>query len=898
MAAEIERTELNAAYLEQSIARCFEAQADAHAQRLAVCGSTAQLTYGELNVLANRQAHALLERNTTWEQPVALLLDQGTPFISALLGVLKAGGFCVPLDPSNPPARNVRMLQDAGARRLITNQRNLPLAREIIQENCELIDVDALSPQALSLNPDLPVAPTALACVLYTSGATGQPNGVMHDHRTLLHNVMRHSDGFGITSNDRQTLLYTCSAYGGLRDILNALLNGASLHTFPLKQNGVEGLAEWLCDSRITIYCSVATVFRQLVETLTGREEFPDLRFIKLGGEASHRSDVDRYRNHFPATCRLHCGLSTTETGVARQFFIDHDTSLSDGAVPLGFPVEDVEVQLLDAHSVPVARGEIGEIVIRSRYISRGYLRRPDLNATVLAADTQHPEIRIYRTGDLGVLRSDDCLEHRGRKDAQVKIRGNRIELPAIETALRRLSAVAHAAVIARRDAREETYLVAYVVARGAAPEVGALRAALAARLPDYMIPSAFVWLDHLPQTPDGKIDHQALPAPDASRPDLARVYRAPQTALESSLAALWSDLLGISRVGVEDDFFDLGGNSIIAVRLMAQIRAQHGRSLPISLLFEARTVQQLATVIARGHDQSAWSPLVPIRPSGRRAPLFCIHPGGGNVLGYQEFIGHLDADQPAYGLQAYGVVEGQEPHVSVAEMARLYVRAIREVQPHGAYYLGGESFGGLVAYEMACQLSRAGEQVAFLFLGDVWSVNVPHFRRWRYALSCLSYPMTLSWAEWRAFLARKLRKRGLATLPPKRYTYADELHRRNSLAHRRAAREYRPGRFPGRITLFRAREQNHRTRRLQHYFGGAPMCWEALVERGVDVHWMPDVHHEMMHGANARGFARVLQECLDSARRNLEIGSAAERSAPGKMDEPLIEPNAQTTIT
>jgi amino acid adenylation domain-containing protein len=877
--AGIERTELNTAYLEQSIARCFEAQVHALAERPAVCGSNAVLTYGELNALANRQAHALLERDAIWERPVAVLLDQGTAFISALLGILKAGGFCVPLDPSNPPARNLQILQDAGACYLMTNQRNLPLARDIVPPNCELVDVDALSPQTPSRNPDRAVAPTALACVLYTSGSTGQLLGVMHEHRNLLHNAIRHRQGFGITSNDRLTLLYTCSVYGGLRDILNALLNGASLHTFPLKQHGVQGLAEWLRDSRITIYCSIATVFRQMVETLTGREEFPDLRFIKLGGEVSQRIDVERYRNHFPATCRLHCGLSTTETGVVRQFLIDHDTSLNEGAVPLGFPVEDVEVQLLDAQGIPVARGEIGEIVIRSRYISRGYWRRPDLNATVFAADTQDPEIRIYRTGDLGVLRSDDCLEHRGRQDAQVMIRGNRIELPEIETALRGLSAVAHAAVVARRDSREEAYLVAYAVARGATPTVGALRADLAARLPDHMIPSTFVWLDQLPQTPDGKIDRQALPTPDASRPEHAQVYRAPRTALESSLAALWSDLLGISSVGVEDDFFELGGSSIIAVQLMAHIRAQHGCSLPISLLFQARTVQQLSTAIARGHVESVWSPLVPIRPRGQRAPLFCIHAGGGNVLGYQEFIAHLDIDQPAYGLQAYGVVEGQEPHVNVAKMARFYVSAMREVQPHGPYYLGGESFGGLVAYEMACQISQAGEQVAFLFLGDVWSVNVPQFRRWRYALACLSYPRTLSWTEWGALLARKIWKRGRATLPPKRYTYADALHRRNSIAHKQAAREYHPGPFPGRITLFRAREQNHRTRRLQHYFGGASMCWEALAERGVDVHWMPDVHHEMMHGANARGFARILQECLDRARRSLEIGSAADDS-------------------
>ncbi len=851
--------------LDQSIARCFEQQAAAHPHRLAIRGDAVELTYGELNALANCRAGALRGLEIRLEEPVAILLEQGADFIAAMLAVLKAGGCFVPLDPGNPQGRNLQMLQESGARVLVTSGEYRDLADTLAAGCCEVLDVDGISSAAAEPNPRSAVRPDSLACVLFTSGSTGKPKGVMHEHRSLVHNAMRHRDAFLITPDDRQTLLYTCSVYGGIRDILNALLNGASLHTFNVKKRGVEGLAGWLSSSRITLYCSVATVFRQLAATLTSREQFPDLRLIKLGGEASHRSDVELFRANFPSTCRLHCGFGSTETGVVRHFFIDHRTPIEGESVPLGYPITDMEVLLLDEQGAPAAPGEIGEIVIRSRFISRGYWRRPDLNERVFGSDPIDPSLRTYRTGDLGVLRSDGCLEHRGRKDGQVKIRGNRIETAEIETALRGLAGVAHAAVAVRRDQRQENYLVAYVVSRGSPLSISGLRRGLAERLPEHMIPTAFVELESMPQTPNGKIDRQGLPPPDASRPELEQTYIAPRTALEEHLAALWSKLLGIERAGVHDDFFELGGNSLTAVRLMSRIRADHGIVLPLAVLFEARTIAALAEVIGRGHELSSWSPVVPIQPHGRRAPLFCIHPGGGNVLGYHEFVAHLDPDQPVYGVQAYGVVEGQTPHTSIHLMAVRYIQAIREIQPSGPYYLGGESFGGLVAYEIACQLTQGGERVAFLFVGDAWPKTV---RPWRYFASRLTYPFTLTLRDWVSLLKRKVLRRRDARLAVKRYVYADDLHRANSLAHRQAARDYVPRRYPGVVTLFRALEQDHQVRRMQHYFGGPEMGWNNSAST-VEVHWMPDVHREMMHGPNARGFAEKLQACIDRARAN-----------------------------
>jgi amino acid adenylation domain-containing protein len=854
------------AFTEGSIQRSFEAQARANSHRLAIRTDQAQLTYSELNQLANRQAHALIALGLDMKRPVAILLDQGIPFISALLAVLKAGGFFVPLDAASPPARNAKLLLDTGACGLMTSAGHRSAARSIAPDNCAVLDVDTLSSDLPTDDPGIAVRPDDLACLLYTSGSTGEPKGVMHEHRGLVHNAARHRNLFNITHDDRLTLLYTCSVYGGLRDILNALLSGASLHTFSLRQRGVAGLGEWLSESGITIYGSVVTVFRQLVATLTGREQFPSLRMLQIGGEPAHPRDVELYRAHFPPTCALHAHLSMTETGIVRYRSIDQESRLDAEGISLAGAVQDVELRLLDEQGERAPPGGVGEIAFVSRYIARGYWGRPELTADRFGIDSRDPQKRIFRTGDLGMLTADGSLRVLGRRDFQVKLRGNRIELGDIEAALTGLQSVLHAAVVLRQDRHQEDYLAAYLVARGERPSIAALRSALARSLPDHMIPSVFMFLDALPQTPNGKIDRLALPAADIGRPDLAESYVAPATALETNLAAIWAELLGLHRVGVQDDFFELGGNSLLAVRMMAGIHAQHGRVLPLAVLLDAGTIRKLAEVIARGREDIEWSPLVPIQPYGRRAPLFCVHPVGGNVLGYQEFVRHLDPDQPVYGLQAYGVVHGQDPHTSIPEMARRYIEVLREVQPHGPYYLGGESFGGLVAYEMACQLRKAGEPVAFLFLGDVWSINVPQFRRWRYWLACVTYLLAISWRDSLRLMYRKLLSRRVPRSPTKRYTYADELHRRNLIAHRQASRDYRPLPYPGGLVLFRAAENDRQTRRLQHYFGGPHMCWRALAA-AVEVHWMPDIHFEMMHGSNAFKFARTLQECVNRAQ-------------------------------
>jgi len=850
---------------EPSIAAVFESQVALYSNRFAIRTTTGDLNYDQLNVLANRQARALRSLAAPRDVPVALFMEQGAAFITAMLAVMKAGHFFVPLDPTIPPERNAQILGDSAARWVIADAGHLLQAESIAIKPCKAINLDAHAAELPGHNLHGSPMDSELAYLLYTSGSTGLPKAAIQDQRSAIHNMRRHVRAFDITPADRISLLYGCSVYGGLRDTFNALLNGASIHAYPVRQLGVERLARWLQDERITIYASVATVFRKFADTIQASDRFPDLRIIKLGGEATSIKDVEIFRRHFGHRCILHCGLGSTETGMVCGFPISRDTVLQGPMVPLGYPIDDLEIRLVDERGNDVRPGVVGEITIRSRYISPGYWRRPELNEKVLSLDPKDPNVRIYRSGDLAVADASGCLTHRGRKDFLVKIRGNRVETAEVEGELRRIDSVAHAIVSARHNGAGELYLAAYVVSRDADPLASTLRESLALRLPAHMIPDTFVFMKELPLTLSGKVDRQSLPDPLAQRSSVQTAFRAPRAGLEESLASLWRSFLRCERISVEDDFFDLGGNSLVAVQLISHVNAEFGQNFTLAILLRAGTIAKMAAIISGEAPSPDWSPLVPLRSAGSKPPLFAIHPGGGNVLGYKDFVAFLDPEQPVYGLQAFGVNAANEPHDDIPEMARTYLKHVRSVQAKGPYYLGGESFGALVAYEMACQLEESGERVALVFLGDAWSTNVPQFRKWRYWSSWATYALRVAPSKWPKLLLRKISRRD----PPdsvKRYVYADALHRRNSEAHRRASRRFRPRPFRGKVTLFRAGRHNHDVGRLQHYFGTPMMSWPLLALSGVDLHWIDAEHREMMHGVTAMTFARALQTCIDQS--------------------------------
>lgn len=587
--------------IEQSIPSRFEQQVARGPDRLAVRARGHTLTYTELNRTANRVARAILEQRGHRPEPIALFLDQGAAPIIAILGVLKAGKFYVPLDPQYPPDRVAYMLRDSEATLILTQRKHLPLARELARGAIGLLDMDELDPAFSPENPKVSLAAASLAYIMYTSGSTGQPKGVVGTHRSVLHDIRRITNSLHITMQDRQTLIRSHGFSGTVRDIFGSLLNGASLHPLNLVEEGIEKLADWLSEEKITTYRSVVSVFRSFVSTLRGGEQFPSLRLVYVGGEPAHKRDVALFQRHFSESCLFVNGMGITETGTVRHYFVAKHSRLPDESVPVGYPVEDVEILLLDPQGRDVGFHQIGEIAVKSRYLSPGYWKKPDLTRAKFLPGPSGGGERVYLTGDLGRMLPDGCLIHLGREDFQVKLRGQRVEVGEIELALLALDTIKEAVVVAREDHLGDPRLVAYVVPhRWPAPSLTAFRRALAETLPDYMIPAAFVLLDVLPLTPNGKVDRRALPAPGRARPPLETPFVAPHSPVEVVLARIWSEVLSLDQVGILDHFLELGGHSLLATQVVSRVLSRFQVDLSLRSLFESPTVAAMALVIAQ----------------------------------------------------------------------------------------------------------------------------------------------------------------------------------------------------------------------------------------------------------------------------------------------------------
>ena len=583
----------------QSIPERFTQQVAAYPDRLAVHTKNYACTYAELDQTANRVARALLHQYGRREEPVALLLERDAPLLAALMGVLKAGKIYVPLDLSFPPDRLAVMLADANASVLITDQQHGAFAQTLVPEVCDILTLEALRDGYTADGIDLGLSADTLACILYTSGSTGRPKGVVHNHRTILHFIAHYSHRFHISAHDRLTLLYSNSTMGGLRDTFSALLNGATLYPFDVRQEGLEAVAPWLQSAQITIWNAVVTLFRHFTQSLSGAEAFPTIRLVKFGGEQATRRDIELFKRHFPPGCRLYFGLGTTETFTFRDYCIDTETPLTWDIAPAGYAMEDMEVCILDENGTDVGIDQVGEIAVRSRYLSLGYWRRPELTRTVFLAETQSDAVRTYLTGDLGRLRPDGCLEHLGRKDFQVKIRGYRVEVMEVELALQGHAGIKEAVVVARQAPDGDNRLVAYVVATDQPPPpVSDLRTLLQTQLPQHMIPTTFVFLEALPLTANGKLDRRALPVPDWSRLAVETAFVAPRTPLEHELSHLWTEVLGLQRVGIHETFLELGGDSLLATRLIGRVRTALHVDAPLGTLLQASTVAEMALTI------------------------------------------------------------------------------------------------------------------------------------------------------------------------------------------------------------------------------------------------------------------------------------------------------------
>lgn len=600
------------AELDQSIPGRFERQVDAGPDRLAVkCGPDA-MTYGALDRAANRVALALQSLSGNQCPGVVLLIEQGAPLVAAILGVLKAGGAYIPLETSHPPDYVAGVFEESGAVAILADAAGARLATAAAPAAAVLRIDRTLEANGPANRPGIPVGPDAPAYVYYTSGSTGRPKGVVDTHRNVLHNVMRYTNSLGIDRDDRLTLLQSPSFSGAVSSLFGALLNGAAVFPYDIRRLGATGLGPWVVRERISIYHSVPVLFRLAA---AGAEAFPDLRIIRLEGDQMSRRDWDVFRGRFSAGCVLVNGLGATECGLVRQFFIDPAMPPVEGVVPIGYPVEDMDVQVVDGEGRPVAVGDVGTIAVRSRYLAAGYRGRPDLTERAFVEDPAVPGMRTYRTGDLGRLHPDGCLEHLGRNDARRRLRGEWVDLAEVEAALLGAPGVREAAVRVLPGPSEDPRLVAYLVPReGQAPRIAALRAYLSARLLPAAVPSAFVMLARLPLTNNGKLDRDALTAA-AVRPYLDRQPQPAGDGVSRSIVYLRqsaAEVLGLpaSVIRNEDVLLDLGLDSLGALLLAHRIRTDLGIGLSMSTIIDSPSLFALAASIEAASEHQTPRPI------------------------------------------------------------------------------------------------------------------------------------------------------------------------------------------------------------------------------------------------------------------------------------------------
>jgi amino acid adenylation domain-containing protein len=582
--------------VESTIAQRFAQQVSAHPERIAVKTRRHEWTYSELGKRATAVAAKLQALVGSADTRVGLLFAKDAPLLAGLLGTLEAGQTYVPLDPSNPRERLAYMLKHSEAGVLLTDHANLPFARELAGDSVALVCVEEVPTIHDRFECLREVSPDSIAYILYTSGSTGVPKGVVQSHRNVLHFMRVYTNNLGLYHGDRLSVLSSYGFDGAVMDIYGALLNGATLVPMDLLDEGWDGTLKRIIDERITVFHSTPTVFRQLFADTGSNGAFENVRAVVLGGEEAVSGDLELFKRRFGPAAFLVNGLGPSESTVTLQQFMDHGSINPRRSLSVGLPVEDTEIVLLDVHGHPT--DVYGEIAIRSRHVALGYWRDEEKTRAAFSVEPDADGRRVYRMGDIGRRLPDGTLEFAGRKDSQVKIRGYRIELGEVESVLCRHSDVKECAVLAQSDGTGSTRLVAYVQPSTPRTDLASeLRTFLGQTLPDYMVPAAFVVQPSFPVTANGKLDRDALPDMQiASESQIEFV--APRTPVERRTAELWSELLRVERIGAFDDFFSVGGHSLLAMRLISRIRAAFEIELPLRVLFEAPTLAGMASHI------------------------------------------------------------------------------------------------------------------------------------------------------------------------------------------------------------------------------------------------------------------------------------------------------------
>jgi amino acid adenylation domain-containing protein len=853
---------------DRCVHQLVEAQVARTPRALAVEHGDQELTYRALNERANQLASLLRKRGVGAESRVGICLRRSLELPVALLAVLKAGGACVPLDPAYPKERLAYMLEDSQASLVLTQP---GLLAEVTDLDAEVITLEAdwhtLSSES-GENVRSQVSPDNLAYVIYTSGSTGKPRGVLLTHLGLVNHNTAAAKLFNLSATDRMAQFASISFDIAVEEIFPTWISGGALVVREEDASlAVGDFLRWVTEKRVTALDLPTAYWHELVgelsESSMGLPE--SLRIVIVGGEKASLSALSAWHKLAGSRVRWVNTYGPTETSVIVTAFEpgDKDWEKISPTLPIGRPIANTKIHILDENLQPLPIGIAGDLFVEGPGLARGYLNRPEVTAEKFIRNPfrSDSESRIYKTGDRARYLTSGEIEFAGRTDDQVKIRGYRVELKEIEAILGAHPGVREIAVVVRENATEkgpvDKHLVAYVVpSREQTPTGSELRAYLKQKLPPYMVPSAFVLLEAMPKTPNGKVDKRGMPAPTGADFAEAHEYVAPSDDLEKNLVKLWGAVLGKDRVGIRDNFFDLGGHSLLAARLMHRVEQTLGQRLPLAALLQAPTVEQFAALLRQEGWSASWSSLVPIQAEGSKTPFFCVHGVGGNVLGFRDLARHLEPDQPFYALQPQGL-DGKRPCLTrVPEMAERYIREIKRIQPQGPYRIGGYSFGGLVAYEMAQRLHAINEEVSLLALFDTYPGKMESRASQLRNLRKLPLQQQIGFLLKKgSFVLMTLRKRLELQMLPRPLRNVRE-------ACAQAAGAYDVEPYHGQVTLFRVKEKSVGS--LDDPYA----IWWRVAAGGVDLREISGDHLSLLKEPQVRLLAEQLSDALNHAAK------------------------------
>jgi amino acid adenylation domain-containing protein len=851
------------------------------------CGSV-QFSYTELNQRADELAQHLISCNISRESLVAVCLPRSAEMVISLLAVLKAGGAYLPLDLSSPPRRLRAILKEAQPSLLLTVSEWRELLLVGIETSVLCLDGKGddheWSTVGVAIVDKPAVSADNLAYVIYTSGSTGQPKGAMITHRGVVNYLTWCQSAYPLGEGSGAVVHSPIGFDLTVTSLYGPLVSGGCVHLLE-EDEGVEVLAKVLEQSgQPYSLVKLTPAHLEMLSRLISVDSQVQTRSMVIGGEALYGNDVKSWQERAPEV-RLINEYGPTETVVGCCVFEVEAQSDVTPLVPIGRPIANTRLYILNEEMRLLPAGVKGELYVGGEGVGRGYLRKPGATAERYVPDlfSEDGGGRLYRTGDLARYRKDGAIEYLGRIDSQVKVRGYRIELGEIEAVLRGFELVQDAIVRQKGETREARRLVAYVVPKANSDlAIAAVRDYLKSELPPYMIPSAIMTIDSLPLTLNGKIDYRELPPWD-NEAQVRTAFVAPRNLVELHVAEIWQEVLNVPRVGATDNFFELGGHSMLGLRVSARVFEKFGYELPLSAFFEGGTVEHVASLI-RNKTNTSSSHLVTLQSGSSGPPIFFVHPIGGGVVCYVYLARHLGADQRVYALQA---LEKDDPHTQVETMAASYIEAMRQAEPNGPYLLGGWSFGSYVAFEMACQLKRAGQEVELLAvfdngvpgLNDQAPEDDPATGKDPVALARilenfanLKEPLPIDEDHLRQlgadeqllYIMEQAKKARIMPQELMLHQVKRSLH--NFKSRVEAARSYAAPVYPGKITLFKCVEIQPRD---SDFLAADPTWgWGRVSSEPVELHSVAGSHESVVAEPDVLDLAAKLKECIARIER------------------------------